>query len=421
MGLLELLKDRLTPNVVEKISGFLGETPDDITVALNASLPTMFTGVEIQAAKENGVNKIMDIIKEGGHTGDLLDDIPTLLGNFDKTQLLVTIGSNIFNHFFGNNSNLLIEKVASLSGIRKTSASSLLGLSAPLVLGAYGKAVHRENLGISGLQALINEQHESIAKALPPSIAHILPQKTTPKTAETTVEHKVSENKSKTDKKNKDNQLGKIFPWLLLLLLALAAAYYLRSCRIKPSEESVALTTDSTEVAPTTLPEDEPSTKEVTTTKEETNSTNSASESAASKETQPTKEEVETPKKVEKPKETTNRTTENEDRETRSTSTGFSSSSLTTGNWISFSNNLFRSSNSAEVNASSSEIRALANYLLQHPNASVTLSPLGSGRLANDRAYAIQGALYDQGIDISRVKVGSSRSGNGSVALHISR
>jgi len=116
----------------------------------------------------------MDVLKDGGHTGEILDDLPSLLGNFDKTQLLITIGSNIFNYFSGNKSNGIVEKLSTLNGIRKTSASSLVGLAAPLVLGALGKVVGREGLGVSGLTRLLSEQREIVFGALPPAIANLL-------------------------------------------------------------------------------------------------------------------------------------------------------------------------------------------------------------------------------------------------------
>ena len=61
------------------------------------------------------------------------------------------------------------------------------------------------------------------------------------------------------------------------------------------------------------------------------------------------------------------------------------------------------------------------NYLANNPNATVELVGTGSSqRLAEDRAYALQGLLYDNGIEASRMKVSSSsRNGNSPVQVKI--
>ncbi len=169
MDILKLIKDKLTDSVVEKVSNFLGEHPENISSALNSSVPIVLGGIIRNASNDEETGKVMDILKDGGHTGEILDDLPNLLGNFDKTQLLITIGSNIFNHFSGNNGNAIVEKLSILTDIRKTSASSLVGLAAPLVLGALGKVVSKEGLGVSGLTKLLTDQQESVFGALPPA------------------------------------------------------------------------------------------------------------------------------------------------------------------------------------------------------------------------------------------------------------
>jgi OmpA-OmpF porin, OOP family len=413
MDLLNLLKEKLTPSIIDKLSGFLGETPEDISTAINASLPTMLGGVIQQGTTEAGASKVMDILQEGGHTGDVLDDMPQILESFDKTQLFITIGSNIFSHFFGNTSNLIIDKVASLSSIRKTSASSLLGLSAPLVLGSIGKIVQKEGLGISGLMELLKKQREDVEKALPPSIVAHIPLKTTTTQKAETVKI-VEQNSQKKETKKEDSFVSKLFPWLLLAALALVAAYYLRGCEGMPSlsktttkqdTTSVSVMSDSSallnELEPVKTPE-----KEIVPKEKETK--NSEPKVETTKKVATIKEEV-TPIKTEPKKEVTKNVDSNNNQST---------TSLISGSWVNFSSNNFRSGNAELKN--STEIQRLANYLKQHRSAEITIS--GGSRLSEDRAYAIREKLYEKGIDISRINISSSQHGsNGSVAIRLSK
>ena len=200
MNIIGLIKDKLTDSVIEKVSNFLGEHPENISLALDKAVPTVLGGIIQNTTTEESAGKVMDVLKDGGHTGEILDDLPNLLGNFDKTQLLITIGTNIFNHFLGNKSNGIVETISSLSNIRKTSASSLVGLATPLVLGALGKVIAREGMGVSGLMKLLNEQRDAVLAALPPVLINKLVTKDEP------ANKKAAKEQAREKKREKEGQ-----------------------------------------------------------------------------------------------------------------------------------------------------------------------------------------------------------------------
>ncbi len=68
---------------------------------------------------------------------------------------------------FGDKTNSITSMIASYSGIRESSASSLLSVAAPAALGTVGKQVTQNNMGVSGLTSWLAQQKDSILNAVP--------------------------------------------------------------------------------------------------------------------------------------------------------------------------------------------------------------------------------------------------------------
>lgn len=414
MDILGLIKDKLTDSVIEKVSNFLGEHPENIGSALNSAVPIVLGGIIRNASNDEETGKVMDVLKDGGHTGEILDDLPNLLGNFDKTQLLITIGSNIFSHFTGNKGNSIVEKLSTLTGIRKTSASSLVGLAAPLVLGALGKVVNKEGLGVSGLTRLLTDQRESVFGALPPAIANQLSFKGSTSTLK-------PENAEKPKETQKDVKETKGFlSWIPLILVGLiflaGVAYfwkYRKSVKsteptievgVLPKQDSTSINNDFSTATPT-----------------DTSSGFSNAEVEKSTETSEKntveKSKIEEPKKVEATKPIEKKPEESKIKETPkatvtenlSSSSGDISQQLKNNkSWISLSTNF--KNNSAEI-SSKGDLDEVVKFLKGNRKSKITIaggSQSSKGTLGEDRAYAIREVLLERGVSENQISVQSS-------------
>lgn len=441
MNIIEFLREKLTPGVIEKIGSFLGESGENVETAIQSALPTMLGGLIQRGTTEDGATKIMDIIKDGGHTGDILRDLPDMLNNTEKTQLLVTIGSNIFNHFFGNTAPILTEKIAGLSGIRKSSSALLLGLTAPLVLGTIGHVVHKENLGITGLMDLLNEQRDNVSKALPSTIAPHLPLRaiaTTPiNTAERTANtlppdrERVAKEREKTAAANNDSLINKFFPWLMLSLLALATAYYMFFYNVTTASDGNNIGSDSTEnigTSPSVMNDSSPfeTDEERFGTIDQQNSDEIATTTLVPPQKvadQPNKEAAQiTPKTpvATTPERSSPKRSKSSDNQLSSknkedgkltVNNPVTTKQLDSQNWTSVSAANFRS-NSAELQDKSS-VNSIVSYLKANPKSSLVIAPTTASRVDEDRAYAIREQLIQNGIIDGRISVAPPRGGNG--------
>ncbi len=402
MDILGLIKDKLTDTVIEKVSNFLGEHPENIGSALNSAVPIVLGGIVRNASNDEDTAKVMDVLKDGGHTGEILDDLPNLLGNFDKTQLLITIGSNIFNHFTGNKNNAIVEKLSSITGIRKTSASSLVGLAAPLVLGALGKVVAKEGLGVSGLTKLLSDQRESVFGALPPAIANQLNFKSATTAAQSSNDEKPKEIK-KIDPQNRG--FLSWIPWILIGLLFLGVlAYFWKYRKSTKAIQSVSNTVGVLPKQDSTFVTSLPDTTSFTPTTEAPKVEEVKPLEKVSKETKKI-EEKSKPILAEKKAEETPKT---DIFDGNASNTSVSEQLKTNKSWIGLNTDFKK--NSAEM-SSKNGLDDVVKFLKTNKKTKITIaggSQSTGGTLAEDRAYAVRDALLERGIAESRVSAQSS-------------
>lgn len=399
MNIIGLIKDKLTDSVIEKVSNFLGEHPENISLALDKAVPTVLGGIIQNTTTEESAGKVMDVLKDGGHTGEILDDLPNLLGNFDKTQLLITIGTNIFNHFLGNKSNGIVETISSLSNIRKTSASSLIGLATPLVLGALGKVIAREGMGVSGLMKLLNEQRDAVLAALPPVLINKLITKDEPINKRAAKEQAREKKKEKEKDANPNpNASGAAvwIPWVLLALVLIAILFYV--FKYKKQQD---LQTQSLPLADTTATV-VPDTSSFNTVPKDTLTITTPVEKIEPKpaDTKVIDKKASLPKIEEKPVSNS----DNSSVSGESISNALNNSS----SWIGLPNLNFRKG-SAEISGKG-DINDLVRFLKNNSKARITIaggSQSGGGTLGEDRAYALREALLEKGVRESQIDVQS--------------
>jgi OmpA-OmpF porin, OOP family len=174
IDLLGLVKDQLSSAAIGKISEFLGESSENTQSAVGAALPTLLGGVMEKASSTDGAGSILNLLKDGGHDGGLLSNLGGLLGSGDGISSLLGGGSGILSSILGPKVGGIVDLIASVSGIKKSSSSSLLSLAAPILMGVLGKQVSSHGLGLSGLANLLMGQKDAVKAALPKGADSIL-------------------------------------------------------------------------------------------------------------------------------------------------------------------------------------------------------------------------------------------------------
>ncbi len=252
MNLLSILKEQLSSAAISKISGFLGETAENTTSALGNALPAILGGLMQKAATTQGTGELLNTIKTGGHDGSVFDKLGDVLNDVATTSTLASLGGGLMNNIFGNKATALSSIIAGVSGIQKGSATSLLNIAAPLVMGVLGKQVTSQGMGVSGLASLLMSQKDYVKDALPAGISSVLNLDSLgdflgdSKTATST--KKILETEIEEDKKSMS-----WLPWALIGALLLGSLYYWKNCRgaatnteMKANTTAVVASADST-------------------------------------------------------------------------------------------------------------------------------------------------------------------------------
>jgi OOP family OmpA-OmpF porin len=173
-SLIQLVQDTLTPDIVGRVSGMIGETPATTDSALRRAVPAVLAGVLNNASTPAGAERMCSLITDGGWGSDLLNNLGSRLGGGSGTSSLLNSGAQLISSLFGNKTDGITDLIASGSGASRGSASTLLSVAAPIVMSVLDKQMASRGLGASGLSALLAGERTSLLGALPAGVIGLL-------------------------------------------------------------------------------------------------------------------------------------------------------------------------------------------------------------------------------------------------------
>lgn len=186
MNLLELAKSYLSDDVVGQVGTMLGENQRDTQTALNGALPAVLGGLIHKSTEAGGIGAIMDMVghvmapnraageviaPEGGafsQLGSMFD------GGGTQMSSLLSMGSGLIASLFGDRAGAVAGALSAHSGIKQTSASSLMSLAGPVLLGVLSKRMTADGEGPSGLASLLSSQAGNVQAAMPSGLGSLL-------------------------------------------------------------------------------------------------------------------------------------------------------------------------------------------------------------------------------------------------------
>jgi len=157
-NLVSTLSREFSGDVVNKVSASLGEDSRKIQDALEGAIPALVSGLVNKASTNQGASDLLDLLKRNDYDGTRFTSAASAISGTDGISRLIEAGSPLLNSFFGSRTNSVIDWVTSLGGIRRTSASSLLSLAVPIVLGQLGRMLSSSGWSTSNLMKLLSDQ-----------------------------------------------------------------------------------------------------------------------------------------------------------------------------------------------------------------------------------------------------------------------
>jgi OmpA-OmpF porin, OOP family len=226
-NLIDTVKDYLTPDVMQKISSIIGETPSTAQRGIDSVVPALLTQVADLSSSTDGASQLSNLMDQATNNGNLLSNLPGQLSGGTVTQTLLNNGSGILSTLFGDRLNSVIAAITSALGTGSASVSSLMKIAAPLVLAILAKERTARGMGTAGLASLLAEQKGSLARLLPAGLVGALAIGSGPLRQSAGVESTFHESRTN----------DKTWLWSVVGLVALALlayAFWGRDTGIKP-------------------------------------------------------------------------------------------------------------------------------------------------------------------------------------------
>jgi OmpA-OmpF porin, OOP family len=231
MNLLDLVKTQLTGgDTLGAISGLLGESPAATTAGIGAALPTLLGSVIQSGSTSNGASTLLNLIKDGGHDGSIMDNLGGMLSGGSASNGLLSAGSGILKTLLGDKVGAIAGLIGQVSGLKGGAVSSLLSIVAPVLMGGIGKQVMSQGLGASGLMNLLSSQSDFVKAALPAGMGSLLGFANTPNLGS-----------APSVNTNIDTNTGgfNFWPWLIGAALVLGGLYGWKSCNAPVVDTSI--------------------------------------------------------------------------------------------------------------------------------------------------------------------------------------
>lgn len=173
-SLLDMAREALTPNVVERASGLIGENATVTGRGLASAVPSVLAGVLGQASSPSGAERLLSTITGGRYGADTLSGLGRQLGAGGTTETLLSSGARLLSSLFGGQVDGVADAVAGAGGLGRGAATTLLRLAAPIVMGVLGARVASGSLDAGGLSRLLTGERSSILNAAPAGLANLL-------------------------------------------------------------------------------------------------------------------------------------------------------------------------------------------------------------------------------------------------------
>ena len=139
-GILDFIRDQITPDTINSISAEIGEDPAKTREAVEATVPLLAGAISTQeAATATG-----DTAGQPAMFGGLADMIPSASGSGGLGGALGGIlgsaaGGNMLDSILGGSASSTQNEIAQKSGIEPQKVMRILTMLAPIVLAAYSR------------------------------------------------------------------------------------------------------------------------------------------------------------------------------------------------------------------------------------------------------------------------------------------
>jgi outer membrane protein OmpA-like peptidoglycan-associated protein len=173
-SLIEIATRYISHELTGAAASHLGENENAVSKGLGGLVPVILAGLAGKAKDDGAFGSIFGKLTDPVATGSL-DRLKDLIGGGNLAHNDPRdLAGGLIGQLFGDKMPAILAALAAFAGLKQGSASSLLGIAGPLVMGALGRTARDENLSQGALQQRLISERDDIARAVPGPLASIL-------------------------------------------------------------------------------------------------------------------------------------------------------------------------------------------------------------------------------------------------------
>lgn len=157
----------LSPELLGRLGGAVGASPDTASRAAGAGLPALVSGLRDVVRTEGGASRIVDVIRAKRYDDPgALSRMESMTRDPRSAAALAPEGQGVLRSIFGARVDDLVSGLGQSTGVDRSAMGGMLALLAPMVLGVIGKRAREDHLDGRGIATLL-ESERSVAPGEP--------------------------------------------------------------------------------------------------------------------------------------------------------------------------------------------------------------------------------------------------------------
>src|SRR5262245_3286316 len=173
-NVMEMTRGPLMGEVFGKISGFFRESPEGVKRGFESAVPLSMAGLAERASTQEGAQDLLSTFKGGQYPHLDASELGRAVADPDSAAGVARSSEGFLSRLFGNKERGVVDGLASSAGVSPSSASKLLGLALPMVLGFVGKQAVSRHRDPSGLRGFLSSQRKQMGNVLPGSLSQLV-------------------------------------------------------------------------------------------------------------------------------------------------------------------------------------------------------------------------------------------------------
>jgi len=173
-NLIEMMQSSLGSSLPGIVSKYLGESETTTRSAMGAAVPALLAGLMQQSSTSSGLSQLFSTITGPQTDSGLLNSLASSFGGGEKTGSILSQGSSLLTGLFGDRVGALAGAVGSASGMKISSANTLLGLVAPALFAFLKRYLTTSKLDAQGLASVLYDQRDHLRHRLDDRITNAL-------------------------------------------------------------------------------------------------------------------------------------------------------------------------------------------------------------------------------------------------------